>query len=1062
MIAAWGYPEPVYPADPLTLDAGFSTARLDSHIEYYKDAPHSLSIEQASTHAFSANFSPTPFGRPAFGYTRDAVWIRFSIENSTPAPAEIFIEHEYPLIDSLDFYIPSPHGYSAVRRGDHLPFSNRDLNYRNQVFRLSVPPGVSTYYLCMQSRGSISASMVAWAPEKFESMRRYELPLLGVYYGIMLALAFYHLFIFVTMKEKSYAYLLFFILSLAIVSLVHSGLASQYLWPDSPRWSNISHPLFSFLTILFGLQFTCAFLNVSEHSPRIYRVCLIWAHILLGISVSSLWVDYYYMTQLSAIVAGITVAMMTLLGVRSLMLKMREAYFYVLAWLSFILGILLLVLKSYALVPEMFLTTWGYQVGSSITMLLFSFGIADKMNTYRAEKMKALRRLRESEERYRLLVENAHDGIMLLMGVKPVYANASLVRMLGYDEREFSRLTLADLLPETPKGREMVFSYYNNRLAGLEAPSQYEAQMLTKRNEIIDVIIAASRITIDEGVGAISIITNISQMKRAEDTILMQFREIQVQYGRLEALNKRLLSAHNELLAMNENLTREKERIAATLRAIGDAVITIDIEGGVLLMNPSAERLTGHTVEEAGAKNLADLFSLQDLKSGQELAGLFGRVGAGALQDLADLPIVMTAPDGRERIVEVSGAPVAGSGDRPGGTVIAIRDITEKIKLEKELIKMSKIESLGVLAGGIAHDFNNLLTAIIGNLGLAKLTIRDNPDFHGFMEKIEQACLRAANLTRQLLTFSKGGAPVKKTASIGELLRESAEFILTGSPVRCEFDFENGLWPVDIDIDQVSQVLNNILINAMQAMPGGGTISVRAHNLGEVFGLPLKQGRYVRISIRDNGVGIPRKFLGRIFDPYFTTKEHGSGLGLASSYSIIKRHGGYIDVESEERRGTAFHIYLHASDGEERNHRRSDAPAEKRNGRVLVMDDEKAVRDVAINMLSYFGYRVDGARDGAEAAAMYADAMEGGDPYHAVIMDLVVPGGIGGVECLARIRELDPAAFIIVSSGYSNDPVMAGYKGYGFDGVMMKPYVLQDAISLLDEATGRTEKPIPD
>lgn len=386
-----------------------------------------------------------------------------------------------------------------------------------------------------------------------------------------------------------------------------------------------------------------------------------------------------------------------------------------------------------------------------------------------------------------------------------------------------------------------------------------------------------------------------------------------------------------------------------------------------------------------------------------------------------------------------------------------IRDITERKKMEDELLKAQKLESLGVLAGGIAHDFNNLLTAVMGNVSLAKMLAAPETKAHERLADAEKACERAAALTQQLLTFSRGGAPVKKTASIVQLITDSAGFMLRGSNVKCEFSLQKDLWPVDVDEGQMSQVINNLIINADQAMPEGGIISVSARNM-EVDGcdyLPLDPGRYICISIRDQGVGIPKENLSRIFDPYFTTKQQGNGLGLATVYSIVKNHQGHLAVESEEGSGTIFHLYLPASGkgieqatGDVRHQVNADGSG---TGRILVMDDEEIIREIAREILNHLGYEVEVCGDGESALQQYREALAAGRRFDAVIMDLTIQGGMGGKETMKELITLDPEVKGIVSSGYNNDPILAHFRQYGFRGMVSKPYTVRELRELLNE-----------
>lgn len=396
---------------------------------------------------------------------------------------------------------------------------------------------------------------------------------------------------------------------------------------------------------------------------------------------------------------------------------------------------------------------------------------------------------------------------------------------------------------------------------------------------------------------------------------------------------------------------------------------------------------------------------------------------------------------------------------RPAPNLCANASVAfENARLFREIHRHAeeKIESVGVLAGGIAHDFNNLLTAILGNISLAKIETDPQEEAFKVLSQAEKASLRAKDLTQQLLTFSKGGAPIKKVASIIPLLRDCVPFAARGPHLRYEFSLADDLWPVEIDEGQIGQVIQNVVINAGEAMPERGTIQIRGENVmvekeESKQGLLRVGGKYVKISVKDHGVGISEENLSKIFDPYFTTKSNGSGLGPATTYSIIKKHGGYIEVESQIGVGTTFHIYLPASQKKIPPQKKVQEPSPSRRGRVLIMDDEEIVRYATGSLLAHFGYEVESAKDGAEAIALYQKCRQTGQPFDVVIMDLTIPGGMGGKEAIQRLLEIDPEAKAIVSSGYSNDPVMADYKEYGFRGVVAKPYQIEELRAVLDK-----------
>ncbi|MCJ7602588.1 MAG: ATP-binding protein, partial [Desulfobulbaceae bacterium] len=504
-----------------------------------------------------------------------------------------------------------------------------------------------------------------------------------------------------------------------------------------------------------------------------------------------------------------------------------------------------------------------------------------------------------------------------------------------------------------------------------------------------------------------------------------------------------------------DDLVTEREKLSVTLRSIGDGVIATDINGRVVLVNKIAETLTGWRQKEAAGKPLGEVFNIINEKTRKLCTNPVEKViSSGRIIGLAN-HTALIARDGTERSIADSGSPIRDRESRIIGVILVFRDITEQLRMEEELLKVKKLESVGVLAGGIAHDFNNILAAILGNINLASLYIKPEEEkVRRLLGEAEKASLRARDLTQRLLTFAKGGDPVKKTASIAEIIKDTAGFVLRGSNVRCEYHISQDLWPVQVDAGQMSQVIQNIILNARQALPAGGVIDVTCENFvkDEQLILPLHAGEYVKISIIDKGIGIPDNLLERIFDPYFTTKQEGSGLGLAISHSIVTKHDGYIAVNSGQGAGTTFTIYLQASKGEDPDEQKEGwAVKMKAKAKILVMDDDDMVRILVQEMLSHLGYEMISAKDGAEAIELYKGLNDAANPFDAVILDLTVPGGMGGKDAVKEILAINPEAKVIVSSGYSNDPIMTNYLEYGFSAAVAKPYQLQELLKVINK-----------
>lgn len=618
---------------------------------------------------------------------------------------------------------------------------------------------------------------------------------------------------------------------------------------------------------------------------------------------------------------------------------------------------------------------------------------------------------REAEICYRAFFENGTDGVVVLdpATAKPIDFNDQVCRQLGYTREEFAELRVQDVeAAENAKAvREHVRKILNK---GFE---EFDTLHRTKSGEIRNIHVIAQVIPVNNRSVYHCIWRDITESKRLENAL----RESEDRF----------------------HLIFNSSPDAVTINRLNDGVYVDVNEGFCRITGFCREEVLGKSSLELGIWNDPEVRArlVQDLKEkgySENLETTFRRKDGSSIIGLMSANIIM-----------LNGVP---------HNIAVSRDITQHKRLEKESLKIEQLESLGILAGGIAHDFNNVLTGIVGNLSLAKVFLDENNKALKPLQDAEKAAFRAGELAHQLLTFARGGEPVKKIVDVNNLIKEALSLALHGSNVSHHLIMSQDIHAIEADGGQISQVFHNIILNAVQAMPNGGVLTVTAENstLTESNRFGLSPGPYLHLTLWDEGCGISTENLGKIFDPYFTTKQGGNGLGLASVYSIIKRHGGHISVQSTLSKGTGFNIYL-PSVGSVIAPRPTGA-AEPRvashvGGAVLVMDDEAMVCNIAAGILGHLGYEVSTCSNGVEAIALYEVALASGNPFKVVFMDLTIPGGMGGKQAAEQILLLDPDAYLVVSSGYSNDPVISNFRKFGFRAAIAKPYTLKEFENIL-------------
>lgn len=629
--------------------------------------------------------------------------------------------------------------------------------------------------------------------------------------------------------------------------------------------------------------------------------------------------------------------------------------------------------------------------------------------------------LHEREAQYRRIVDTAQEGIWVFdQDWRTTYVNSKMAALLGYGPEEMAGKTFADFI-SADDADDCARRRREREKGGNDV---FERRLRHKDGHDIWALVSATAQLGLQGqfLGSFAMLTDITARKRTEEA--------------LKQSEQRAKETKNLLQLVLDTIPIRLFWKDLTLTYLGCNTLFAQDAGWNV-----PEELIGLNDYDMGWRAQADRYRQDDLEV---------IVSGKAKLQYEEL---QTTPDGKQIWLSTSKAPLRDGNGAVIGILGAYEDVTQRKLIEEELLRAEKIESLGLFAGGIAHDFNNILMAVMGNIAFAKMFLAPTDKAYERLTIAETSALKARELARQFLTFAKGGAPVKHSVSVDNLITAYGRLTLQGTRSTCEYAMADDLWKIEADEGQIGQALANILLNADQATHEGGVVKVACENVvvSEDDDLGLAPGRYVKISIKDQGNGISQAHRGKVFDPYFTTKGKGSGLGLTSAYSIVKKHGGRLTVESTEGAGSTFTMFLPASLAPVAVSESEEAGLHCGSGKILVMDDDEILLDVIGAMLEGMGYEAEFAQDGKQALEKYALAQQDGAPFDAVIMDLIIPAGMGGREAMEQLRAIDPQARVIVSSGYSNNSVMADYESYGFSDVIAKPYRFSDLSKKLQQ-----------
>lgn len=1006
---------------PAIIDESLTSQNLTGHIEYIEDPDGLLTIEDINNQAIHHQFVPAGTPPLNFGLSKSAYWLRFTLYNPTENPIPVFLEIAYPMLNDVQFFLPDGDTFIVYQTGSAFDFDSRAVIHSDYIFQIKQPPGKLTGYLRIQSLSSaVNLPITVYSEAYFHRHKALMAGINGVFYGILLIMLLYNLFLTFTVREKAYIFYVSYIAAITVMLLTFDGYGHQFLWSRF-NWLNI--PSFSiFPTNIALLLFTRHFLNMPIALPLTNKI-FSW-HLALCLFLFCINFAFPFSLAKGSIISTLITAILSIISGFALLHKgERAAKFYLASWLILLIGAFIRGMMGLNLTPTLAAAPMLLKFSVVFQILIFSFALGDKINMMRkslarevSEHEKAEKALREKEEYFRSLIEHSSDVIAIL--------NAE-----------------GNIIYESP-AHQTVLGYSPGYLIDKNAFEFVHPDDQTKIIEIFEKYLSSPNVIVP---------------------VEFRFRHADGSWRNIEGIGKNLLNhpSVNGIVVNYRDISDRKKAVLENVRlqkllsniinSMPSVIIGIDPELKIRHWNKTAEITTGLREQDVLNQPLKDVCpSIESRK--EEI-----RMAIGQSQITYFQRIKSFFPKKNNSISDITVYPLESNGI--DGAVIRVDDVTrsvaaenERKMLEDQLRQAQKMDALGTLAGGIAHDFNNLLGAMLGSSELIYHCIEDPAKVRSHIDRIEKAGLRARDLVRQILAFSRRTETEKKPVDIHTLIEETLSFMRASLPATVEIRQEictDALYVIG-DATQLHQVIINLCTNALHAMAeGGGKIEIVLDSVS-IEDQPIAiqhnaaSGPYCKLSVSDTGCGMDPAALDRIFEPFYTTKAPGEGIGLGLSviHGIIKAHNGFINVTSMPGKGSCFEIFLPC---------RTDSPPQQvsfekppsaigNNERIMFIDDEEHLVEIGQEMLKSLGYRVDGFLDAVNALSFFEQ-----DPHRfdLIITDMTMPG-MTGDHLIRKILLIRPEIPVIIASGFNAQITPDQTAEMGISALLNKPYSIYE------------------